>query len=316
MRKRKRQKVDFFDVRYPKVTQNRAPTIRDFERLYTEWKEFTHRRSGADFCDAEFREWFDSEDCWWNKDSYLPFREWYESNKKILESEAYQKYRAELEAQERDATDRFKNYDHIKYHYEVALGYIGRKLSILEAWYSDKEATVQLAEAFLLELAISEFVFLSETASVRESQEYKDWLVEDEKWDSFPHMRRRGTHNFTWQALKSDKDCHNGDRVRAEAVVSEVQARVRDTDCEPIHMQLEAEFARFSSSDLDFEYWRTSVISDKCSKDSLARSGFDDIEKLLADWDARGGISGWDEQAAEEREKTESLHKCFEDIFE
>ena len=55
----------------------------------------------------------------------------------------------------------------------------GRWLSTLSReHYKDEEATYNLAEAFLLEMAISEFVFLTNTAEVRESQEYKEWFEE------------------------------------------------------------------------------------------------------------------------------------------
>ena len=137
-----------------------------------------------DFCNDEFREWFDSDDCWWSKkDNILAFRRWYEKNKAVLTSAAFQHYKAEQEAQEAALHNRFYSLDLIKYHYEVSLGYIGRWLTILERWYKEEVVTYRLAQALLLEVAMTEFVFLRETASVRESQEYKDWFLKNEADD-------------------------------------------------------------------------------------------------------------------------------------
>ena len=85
------------------------------------------------------------------------------------------------EAQYQEQWERFRYFDRIKYAYEVATGIIGRWLSILSKHYTEEIATYNLAEAFLLEVAISEFVFLTNTAEVRDSKKYKEsreWLKE------------------------------------------------------------------------------------------------------------------------------------------
>ena len=113
---------------------------------------------------------------------------------KILEQ--YEK--AILEAQYQEQCERFKYLDDIKYAYEVATSVIGRWLSILsKEYYKDKGATYNLAEALLLEVAISEFVFLTNTAKVRNGKEYKEWFEKDRLTDSSPRtcaleLRRRG----------------------------------------------------------------------------------------------------------------------------
>ena len=113
-------------------------------------------------------------------------------------------------------------------------------------------------------------------------------------------MLPRGSHDWTWQGLKSD-DTHYywGDRAPAEAFVSEVQAQVAAADCETIRKMRDVEFARFSASDIDFEYHRSRAIAYHCDafadpwgtpKGDLIK----DATKILEEWDAHGRASWWD----------------------
>ena len=218
------------------------------------------------------------------------------------------------EAQYQEQWERFRYFDRIKYAYEVATGIIGRWLSILSKHYTEEIATYNLAEAFLLEVAISEFVFLTNTAKVRDSEEYKEWFERD-CLTGFAHMRPRGSHDWTWQALKSDKHCHKDDRVQAEAFVSEVQTRVSTADCEEIRMLRDAEFARFSSTDMEFECYRSEAIKSHCDCESLGSGGSqEDIEKALQEWDTHGRASKWDALATAENERRIKLRKRQEEI--
>ena len=210
------------------------------------------------------------------------------------------------EAQFQEQYDRFNRLDHIKYAYEVATGVIGRWLSILsKEYYKDEVATYNLAEAFLLEVAIYEFVFLTNTTEVRDSEEYKEWFEKDRLTDSSPHMRPRASHDWTWQALKSDKACYWGDRAQAEAFVSEAQAQVASADREEIHILRDAEFARFSSSDMEFEYYRSKAIQSHCDYDFTVNPPWllEGIEKALQEWDTGGRASMWDVLATTENER-------------
>ena len=225
---------------------------------------------------------------------------------KILE----QHEKAAQEAREAELQARFRHLDNIKFSYEVALSIIGQWLYALsKEYYKDKVATYNLAEAFLLEVVISEFVFLTNTAEVLESREYKEWFEKDRSSTSL-YSRIR---NWTPKVLKSNSDLYNGDRVPAEAFVSEVQARVAAADCETIRKMRDAEFARFASSDIDFEYHRSRAIWYHC--DSSERQSIEGAEKVLQEWDARGRAARLDElttigkqtdielQKAREREK-------------
>ena len=220
---------------------------------------------------------------------------------KILEQ--YEK--AILEAQYQEQCERFKYLDDIKYAYEVATSVIGRWLSILsKEYYKDKGATYNLAEALLLEVAISEFVFLTNTAKVRNGKEYKEWFEKDRLTDSSPRTRRRGSGDEAWQALKSDKGHYWSDRAQAEAFVSEVQAQVAAADCDEIRMLRDAESARFSSSDMDFEYSRSTAIQSHCDYQSLSDSrSLERIEKALQEWDTSGRASIWDARVIAENER-------------
>ena len=64
--------------------------------------------------------------------------------------------------------ERFGVVDRIKYNYELAVGYLGRWLTIL-----DNNEMLQLAKDFLLETAVSERVFLEQMAAVTEGLEYQ-----------------------------------------------------------------------------------------------------------------------------------------------
>ena len=219
---------------------------------------------------------------------------------KILEQ--YEK--AILEAQYQEQCERFKHLDNIKYAYEVATGVIDRWVSILSKYYKDKGATYNLAEALLLEVAISEFVFLTNTAKVRNGKEYKEWFEKDRLTDSSPRTRRRGSGDEAWQALKSDKGHYWSDRAQAEAFVSEVQAQVAAADCDEIRMLRDAESARFSSSDMDFEYSRSKAIKSHCDYQSLSDSrSLERIEKALQEWDTSGRASIWDARVIAENER-------------
>ena len=208
------------------------------------------------------------------------------------------------EAQYQEQCERFRYLDDIKYAYEVATGVIGRWVSILSKWYTEEIATYNLAEAFLLEVAIYEFVFLTNTTEVRDSEEYKEWFEKDRLTDFAPHMRPRASHDWTWQALKSDNDCYKGDRAQAEAFVSEAQAQVASADCDEIRMLRDAESARFSSSDMDFEYSRSTAIQSHCDYQSLSDSrSLERIEKALQEWDTGGRASIWDARVIAENER-------------
>lgn len=313
--KKKRQKINFHELRYPKRLKSKVALMSPerLGELYTEWVDFVGQftsRGGfkwdIDFCSAEFHEWFNSDDCRWrNEDDFLKFRGWYEKNKEVLTSPMFQHYKAEQEAQKAALQERFSSLDPIKYHYEVSLGYIGRWLTILEKWYKEEVVTYELVQALLLEVAITEFVFLQETASVRESQEYKDWFLKNEADDLFPQIRNRGPQDWKWQALKSDKGW--GDRACAEAIVSDVRGRVSSGNPDEEVLGLIAgERARFSSSDKHFEYYRSSVIASCFSSDSITVKApwlLEGIEKCLQAWDARDRSSGWDALATEQQEE-------------
>ena len=220
------------------------------------------------------------------------------------------------ETQYQEQWERFRHLDRIKYAYEVATGVIGRWLSILSKWYTEEIATYNLAEAVLLEVAIYEFVFLTNTAEVRDSEEYKEWFEKARLTDSIPHMRPRGSHDWTWQVLKSD-ECYWGDRAQAEAFVSEVQTRVSTADCEEIRMLRDAEFARFSSTDMEFECYRSEAIQSHCDYQSLQVSPprlLKGIEKALQEWDAHGRASKWDALATAENERKVKFRKRAEEI--
>lgn len=210
------------------------------------------------------------------------------------------------EARYQEQCKRFNPLDNIKYAYEVAIGVIGRWLSILSKWYTEEIETYNLAEAFLLETVISEYVFLTNNAEVWESEEYKEWFEKDRLTDSSPHHRPRGSHDWAWQALKADKDCYKGNREQAEAFISEVQERVAAADCDQIRMLRDAEFARFSASDIDFEYYRSTAIQSHCDYQSLMANPpwlLEGIEKALQEWDTRGRVSMWDALATVEIER-------------
>lgn len=325
--KRKRQKINFYEVRYSKGLKLKVTLMspEQLGELYTEWLNFVDQfilRGGEwhiDFCNDEFREWYDSDDCWWgNKKDLLPFRQWYEKNKEVLTSPEFQHYKAEQKAQAAAFHERFYCLDPIKYHYEVSLGYIGRWSSILERWYRDKVVTYELAQALLLEVAITEFVFLRETASVRESQEYKDWFLEGEANDPFPQMRNRSSQDWKWQALKSDKDCYWGNRARAEAIVSDVRERVSSGNPdEKILGLIAAEHTRFSSSDMDSEYHRSLVITSCFSSDSIKVNPpwlLEGIEKCLQEWDARDRSFGWDALGTQKQEESRAFLERWRDV--
>ena len=108
--KRKRQKINFHEVRYPKQLKSKVALMSPerLGELYREWVDFVRQFAlygggswYVDFCNDEFREWFDSDECRWSKsDNILAFRRWYEKNKAVLTSAAFQHYKAEQEAQE------------------------------------------------------------------------------------------------------------------------------------------------------------------------------------------------------------------------
>ena len=226
---------------------------------------------------------------------------------KILE----QHEKAAQEAREAELQARFRHLDDIKFSYEVATGIIGRSLSALsKEYYKDKVATYNLAEAFLLEVAISEFVFLTNTAEVRESQEYKEWFERDCLNDSYMHIRSSGPYRWTWNDLKSDESYVLGDRAQAEAFVSEVQARVAAADCKTIRKMRDAEFARFASSDIDFEHHRSRAIWYHC--DSSECQSIKGAEKVLQEWDARGRAARLDELATIGKQTDIELQKARE----
>ena len=325
--KKKRQKINFHEFRYPKRLKSKVALMSPerLGELYTEWVDFVGQfilcggNWYIDFCNDEFREWFDSDDCWWaKKDNLLQFRRWYEKNKEVLTSPAFQHYKAEQKAQKAALRKRFYALDPIKYHYEVSLGYIGRWLTILERWCRDEVAIYKLAQALLLEVAITEFVFLRETASVRESQEYKDWFLENEANNLFPQIHNRGPLDWKWQALRSDNDCYKGDRVQAESIVSAVRARVSSGNPdEEVLGLIAAEHARFSSSDMDFEYHRSLAIESCFSSDSITVNPpwlLEGIEKCLQEWDVRGRSSGWDALAVQEQEESRAFWERRRDV--
>ncbi len=327
-KRKRRRKVNFSDMRYPMRKQKSMAfdlvSTEQRETLYVEWDNFSLKFAArelpgmeVDFCDDEFREWFDSDECYFHdKKSFLPFREWYEKNKKVLTSPAFQNYKLERQVQEKILNEKFRNLDSIKYHYEISLGYIGRWLSILDKWSEDK-VTYQLAEAFLLEVAISEFVFLRETVSVRESQEYKDWLLESEERDEFSHVWHRGSHDWEWQALKSDKNCYRGSREGAEVIISNVRGRVSsENPDEDIQDLIATERTRFLSSDMDFERYRSSAISSCFSSDLIMSRWLEMGTRLLQEWDARGRGSGWDALATKIRDRTLTNINKLQSVWE
>ena len=313
-KRKRRRKVNFSDMRYPMRKQKSMAfdlvSTEQLETLYVEWDNFSLKFAArglpgmeVDFCNDEFREWFDSDECYFHdKKSFLPFREWSEKNKKVLTSPAFQNYKLEQRVQEEILNEKFRNLDWLKYHYDISLGYMGRWLSILDRWPED-EVTYQLAEALLLEVAISEFVFLLETNFDPESQEYKDWLLKSEKRNVFSHMWHRGSHDWEWQALKSDKNCYWGSREGAEVIISNVRGRVSsENPDEDIQDLIATERTRFLSSDMDFERYRSSAIS-SCFSSDLIMSGWLGMGKrLLQEWDARGRGSGWDALAIKDRD--------------
>ena len=313
-KRKRRRKVNFSEMRYPMRKQKSMVSdlvsTERLETLYVEWDNFTwqFRTRGlqgmeVDFCDDEFREWFDSGACSFDdKKSFFPFREWYEKNKKVLASPAFQNCKLEQQVQEEALDEKFRNLDWLKYHYDISLDYMGRWLSILDRWPED-EVTYQLAEALLLEVAISEFVFLLETNFDPESQEYKDWLLKNEERRLFSHMWHRGSHDWEWQALKSDKDCYRGSREEAEVIISNVRGQVSsENPDEDIQDLIATERTRFLSSDMDFERYRSSAIS-SCFSSDLIMSGWLEMgTRLLQEWDARGRGSGWDALAIKDRD--------------
>ena len=195
--------------------------------------------------------------------------------------------------QNRYDDERFGVLDRIKYNYEIAVGYLGRWLTILDtkSHRADTEV-IQLAKDFLLEMVVSERVFLEQMAAVTEGLEYQAWVAGQQTpfWISIAHMLLRGAHDWEWQYLR--KDCQScwGDVQQAKAIISEMQERLADQTFEA---SIAAERKRFLSRDVAFEEARTDLISRLFGSDTIGRRR-GDIEERLVAWDKGGRGTGFD----------------------
>ena len=241
-----------------------------------------------------------------------------------LRSAVFQSYKAYRDAERAALHNRFCNLDPIKFNYEVSLGYAGRWLVILEKSYPDTMATYHLAEAFLLDVAIVEFVFLEETASVRESQVYHDWFLENEAREMRDPFSDADDDEKPWHwrlDLKLKVHGCQDAKERSASIVSEVRARVssEDPDEEVVDL-IAAERGRFLSSDMDFESARSSVISSgfsSFSSDSFSLSFLDllaKIEEYLQEWDVNSRSAGWDVLAVEAQKEEEAIRAELEEL--
>ena len=195
--------------------------------------------------------------------------------------------------QNRYDDERFGAVDRIKYNYEIAVGYLGRWLTILDtkSHRADTEV-IQLAKDFLLEMVVSERVFLEQTAAVTEGLEYQAWAAQWQTpfWISIAHMLPRGAHDWNWQDLQ--KECQScwGDVQQAKAIISEMQERLADQTFEA---SIAAERKRFLSRDVAFEEARTDLISMLFGSGTIGRRR-GDIEERLVAWDKGGRGTGFD----------------------
>ena len=325
--KRRRKKINFHEWRYPNLLNSNVGLVSPdrLEALYREWLKFANRFERdvgewyKDFCDGKFRKWSDNSDSRGSKKyEFMGFRRWYDKNRAALRSSVFQSYKAYRDAERAALHNRFFNLDPIKFDYEISLDYAGRWLTILEESYSDRMATYRLMEAFLLDVAIVEFVFLEETASDRESQVYHDWFLENEAFEA-RDIRLRGFSNKAkkaerLEALESFMRLYNygGDRERSASIVSEVRARVssEDPDEEVVDL-IAAERGRFLSSNMDFESTRSSIISSVFRVDSFSPrlpELLAKIEEYLPEWNLNGRSAWWDVQTVEiKKSKAEFL---------
>ena len=185
--------------------------------------------------------------------------------------------------------ERFRVLDRIKYNYEIAVGYLGRWLTILDTKSTE---VIQLAKDFLLEMVVSERVFLEQTAAVTEGLEYQAWAAQWQTpfWISIAHMLSRGAHDWEWQDLQ--KDCQScwGDVQQAKAIISEMQESLADQTFEA---SIAAERKRFLSRDVAFEEARTDLMSRLFGSNTIGRRR-GDIEERLVAWDKGGRGTGFD----------------------
>lgn len=199
------------------------------------------------------------------------------------------------ECQDRFDRERFGDLDNIKYHYEIATGYLGRWLTILEKWYRGEEKTIQIATDFLQWAVLSETVFLEETKAVRESQEYQTWFTKDAEDDRLSFLTHRRSRDWTWKAMKAVKlGCYWGDPEHAAQIISTLRQSLetgRFTDA------VAAERNRFLQSDLKHENERTLWLNRLfCSKSITVNPPwlFQGIKNQLHAWEQGGRSKGLD----------------------
>lgn len=251
---------------------------------------------------------------------------------KADEKDEWQYIKGCKQCQQRYDYQRFGDYDYIKYHYEIAVGYLGRWLAILERWYCDDAETLQWTKDFLQWAVISENVFLEQTKEVREGQEYQAWLEKQKECDSDTPLGRqfhevglqlapRGTWDGKWRAITSDKQCYSGSLEHAARLTSQIRQEFEEgryTD------NREAERKRFAASNLKQEHSRTEWMARVFDQKTFSVNRpwlFEEIKKRIHAWQHNGRSEGFDRFVQREKEEVVGwasaikLDRTFDEIY-
>ncbi len=232
------------------------------------------------------------------------FLRWYAENKMDLESPLFKSFYAARHEEESAQQTLFSNVRSISEHYTVSLGLLGGWLSFLNRSHGDCEDTIQLAQTFLVEIAIFESIFARSYASTLGSAEFLGWLQSNPR---FPPCTAESDKafilNHEWVQRES-----------ADEFVAEAKSRVTREDLSTQHFNLKREEeARLSKpgNDLDFDHDRSATIQEHIAHNMrlnemppLSLAG---IKNTLKRWENAGRHLGWQSLTVRKLEETERL---------
>ena len=277
----KMQPVEFHKLRYPPNFRKIPRLSRlSVKRLY---EELVSRR---------------------NRGSKEAFLRWYAENKMDLESSLFKSFYAARHEEESAQQTLFSNVRSISEHYTVSLGLLGGWLSFLNRSHGDCEDTIQLAQTFLVEIAIFESIFARSYASTLGSVEFLGWLQSNPRFSPCTAESDKAfILNHEWVQRES-----------ADEFVAEAKSRVKREDLSTQHVNLKREEeARLSKldNDQDFDRNRSAIIQDHIAHDMRLNENpplsLEGIKKTLERWENAGRHLGWQPLTVRKLEETERL---------
>ena len=272
------KRMEFHKLRFPEHTSKVVhKSESQFEELYA---EIENRRNHHGIGNYHQRK----------KD----FFNWFVNHKAQLESPGFKSYYVARE-QAKEANQRyFTDLHHIQIDYTYSLTSVADWQSVLERSYKDEAALLNLAQEFLMEIAIHESAFLQIYEHEFETVAFKEWSQRNSE-----NLRAWSVIMMGGLSLDTRQE-----QDRSRAIIGDARARATQQNLSSDHLQLmHQEVNRLSGTgtDLEFERTRASVIAHHVGEKGPQQHNppwlLAGVRRALQQWHDAGSHLDWDSLA-------------------